>query len=58
MDHTKKARVLAIPDSGFFITDYESPIIGDKVLRARAANLLTLVGQVHDELPEPIQKCV
>jgi hypothetical protein len=26
MDHTKKAKVYGIPDSGFFITDYYSEI--------------------------------
>lgn len=26
MDHTKKAKVFGLPDSGFFITDYYSEI--------------------------------
>lgn len=58
LDNTKKARVLAFPDSGFFITDFYSPLAGQKVLRERASNLLKLVGEDFDSLPEPIQKCL
>lgn len=42
-DSTKKAKVYAIPDSGFFITDYESPIYQAKVLRAVSEPLMKLV---------------
>lgn len=42
-EHTKTSKVLSLPDSGFFITDYTSPIIGLKVLRLYAQNLLKLV---------------
>lgn len=31
-ENTKKAKVYSIPDSGFFITDYYSPLEGKKVL--------------------------
>lgn len=33
MEHTKKAKVYAIPDSGLFITDFVSPTIGQSVIR-------------------------
>jgi hypothetical protein len=32
LDNTKKAKVYSIPDSGMFITDYYSPIVGKKVI--------------------------
>lgn len=41
--NTKKARVLSMPDSGFFITNYLSPIVNQKVLSNEITNLLTLV---------------
>ncbi len=34
-ENTKSAKVYSIPDSGFFITDYYSPIVGAKVLSER-----------------------
>lgn len=33
LEQSKKAQVLTIPDSGFFITDYYSPIVQRKLLR-------------------------
>lgn len=57
MDHTKKAKVYGIPDSGFFITDYYSEIAQEKLIRNRAINLLNLINS-KDEMPEPIQKCL
>ncbi len=39
-DHTKKAKVFALPDSGFFITDYESPLLNRRLLREYAKPLL------------------
>ena len=45
LDNTKKAKVLAVPDSGFFIIDFYSDIAQEKILRTRAENLLNLVGQ-------------
>ena len=58
LDHTKKAKVFAIPDSGFFILDFYSEIAHAKVLRTYATSLLNLVGGAADsEIPEPIQKC-
>lgn len=50
MDHTKKAKVLGIPDSGFFITDYYSEIAQEKLIRTRAINLLNLVNS-KEEMP-------
>lgn len=47
----------ATPDSGFFITDYESPIYGTKILRAYAEPLMNLVYN-KTEVPEPVAKCV
>ena len=43
VDHTKKAKVIAIPDSGFFITDFYSPLAKEKVMRNEIMNLLKLV---------------
>ena len=57
LDNTKKARVLAIPDSGFFLIDFYSDIAKEKILRARSESLQNLVGQDLSELPDPIQKC-
>jgi hypothetical protein len=34
-ENTKTAKVYSIPDSGFFITNYYSPIAGAKVLSER-----------------------
>lgn len=33
--NTKKAKVYSIPDSGMFITDYYSPIVGERVVADR-----------------------
>lgn len=46
MEHTKKAKVYGIPDSGFFITDYYSEIAQEKLCRNRASNLLNLINSV------------
>lgn len=35
-ENTKTSKVLSMPDSGFFITDYYSPIINAKILRIYA----------------------
>jgi hypothetical protein len=43
VENTKKAKIYSLPDSGFFITDYESPLIGRKVLREQATPLFNLV---------------
>jgi O-palmitoleoyl-L-serine hydrolase len=32
-EHAKTAKVYAIPDSGFFLVDYFSPLVGQKVIR-------------------------
>ena len=56
-DNTKKAQVLANPDSGFFITDYETPIYHTKILRAYTEPLMGLVSNLT-ETPEPILKCL
>lgn len=57
VQHSKKAQVYALPDSGFFITDYYSEIAQEKLIRTRAINLLTLVSSKED-FPEPINKCL
>ena len=51
LDHTKSAKFYAIPDSGFFIVDFESPIVGEKILRLVSQNLANLVGEIESELP-------
>ena len=56
-DHTKTSKILAIADSGLFITDYYSPIAKEKIIRVRAENLLKLIGQDFEAFPEPIKKC-
>lgn len=58
MEHTKTSKVYAVPDSGYFITAFYSPLAQQKVLKERAMNLLNLVGSVPEELPGPIQKCL
>ena len=42
-DHTIKAKIFAHPDSGFFITDYLSPLLNKKILRAQVGPLMNLV---------------
>jgi len=42
-EHTKKAKVYAIPDSGLFITDYYSPIVGESVIRKIVEPLVKLI---------------
>jgi len=32
-ENTRKATIYSMPDSGFFITDYYSPVVGKKLLR-------------------------
>ena len=44
LDHTKKAKFYALPDRGFFITDFYSDIVDMKVLLSYAKNLVELVG--------------
>lgn len=58
VDHTKSAKVYALPDSGFFITDYYSPIVKTKVIRTRGSNLLSLIDYDSDYMPDPIQRCL
>jgi hypothetical protein len=57
VQHSKKAQVYALPDSGFFITDYYSEIAHEKLIRNRAINLLTLISS-NDGFPEPILRCL
>ena len=45
-----------MPDSGYFNTDYYSPIVGKKLLREDAQVLLNLVFNETD-MPEPILEC-
>lgn len=45
---TVTAKVMAIPDSGFFITDYYSQLAQSKVLRGEIANLIKLVNVEQD----------
>ena len=56
-DHTKKAKVLAHPDSGFFITDYFTSLKNRKIFREHAEPLMDLVFNVS-ETPEPVLKCL
>lgn len=52
---TVTAKVYSIPDSGLFLTDYYSPLAGQKVIREKARALLDLVwnGQQF-----PIEDCL
>ncbi len=43
VDNTRKAKVYAMPDSGLFLTDYFSPVVGTKMLRKYCTVLLDLV---------------
>jgi hypothetical protein len=36
LESTRKAKIYSMPDSGFFITDYYSEIVGKKMLREDA----------------------
>ena len=42
-DHTKSAKIFAHPDSGFFITDYFSPLANKKIIRTQVGPLMNLV---------------
>ena len=42
-NNAKGAKVYSIPDSGFFITDYYSPIAQKKILAEKISNLFNLV---------------
>lgn len=37
-----------MPDSGFFLTNYYSPIVDKKVIRERAAALMGIINQYDD----------
>jgi hypothetical protein len=58
LDNAKKAKVYSIPDSGLFITDYFSPIVGEKVVAEKILNLLKLVTTEAIDLPEPVRLCL
>lgn len=53
---TRKAKIYSMPDSGYFNTDYYSPIVGKKLLREDAQVLLNFVFNETD-MPEPILEC-
>lgn len=57
-DNTKTSKVLAIPDSGIFLTEYVSPTLGYSIIEKRTNNLFSLVGVDPQGVPEPIQKCL
>ena len=59
--NTISAKVMAVPDSGFFITDYYSELAKEKVLRLGIGNLIKLVNvesDFEDYLPEPVHQCI
>ena len=45
MERTIKAKVYSIPDSGFFLTDYYSPIWKAKILREQAQVIMNIILQ-------------
>lgn len=53
VENAKGAKVLAVPDSGFFITDYYSEIAQQKIIRNAGTNLLNLINN-QEFLPEPV----
>lgn len=57
VENTRKAKVYAMPDSGFFITDFYSAIVGKKMLREDAQVLLNLVYN-KTQMPGPINSCL
>ena len=57
--HTKKAKVIGIPDSGVFIDDFVSPLTEKQNTLEKAKNLLNIVGMpTGEDLPLCIQKCL
>lgn len=43
LENTKTAKVYAIPDSGLFITEFYSPIVGFQPIKLFAENLFKIV---------------
>lgn len=42
-EHTKKAQVLAIPDSGLFLVDYVTPLAGKPIIKLFGGPLIKMV---------------
>ena len=56
--NTKSSRVLSMPDSGMFITDFYSPVIGKSIIKIRTQNLLSVIGYSEQDVPEPVGMCL
>lgn len=52
-EHTKKAKVYAIPDSGLFLVDYFTPLADMQVIRNAAKPLFSFVNDGSKYFPIP-----
>jgi hypothetical protein len=55
MEHTQKAKVYAIPDSGLFMVDYFSTLAMAQIMRMAASPLMQLINP--DNKAFPIREC-
>jgi hypothetical protein len=53
VEHTKKAKVYAIPDSGLFVTEFFSPLTGIQTIKLMAENLFALIQDEGTGFPLP-----
>ena len=44
-ENTKTSKVYAVPDSGVFLVDYFTPLVGAQAIRMASKPLMTLVNQ-------------
>lgn len=59
VEHTKKAKIYAIPDSGLFITQFYSPLVGFQPIKLYAENLFKLILEENIEnIGYPIKECI
>jgi len=53
VEHTKKAKVYAIPDSGLFMVDYFSALANAQIMRLAASPLMNLINPENAAFPIP-----
>jgi len=51
LEHTKIAKVYAIPDSGLFLADYYTPLVGAQVIKSAAIPLMKLIHENSTGFP-------
>ena len=52
-EHTKSAKVYSIPDSGLFLVDFYSKVVGDQVLKKNVIPIANLVNEGTSGFPFP-----